>query len=710
MACTMHSVNWYVVKSVSAGDGSGEKSAVVDFVGQRLLRSCEVVHACWSPHLCEESVVLLETGELYLFDISSCLEKHSSSSNRVGGMKLKILWGENNDLEKSGRGCWFSVQFSWHPRILIVAHASAVFLVDARSEGCKVSCLLKIETLSTVQNDRFIAMCQAGSDGFNFCVSSRRLLLLCDARQPFRPLLKWVHNLDNPRYITVFRLSQLRSGIKNDEFKWATESGSCILLGSFWNCEFSLFIYGPSNDRKSVSSEILKFCNSFYAWGLPSEFSLSARETHCGSCLVREEFLKDALPDWIDWRQKTDVILGFGILDAQFFKSDNLGGFLLIRLISSGTLEAQRYHPVREFDRISDETHKAHSMTSLHSEDYLLYDMNDGEDDLKKKFQHLTLDYLKGYVKGNLPEILNAKIKQFHGVALEEEVRKVIDKKWMAGRSLPRIYDVFKGIHLPTSIHEIALRSIWAGMPTYLLQLALSSQVLKFESSNIPDQIDMLQFPFQMPSSNSNKGSNEVQPSNTLMGCFVPLQFLLTLHKLRVEKLTRNENFDGEKVDILSADDELKFQCEKVMEAADELTGSHTEADFGLHDGHAISLADDTDEFSNVDGDVKKLSFHEPVAFSDEVSSVDITSEKFGSVNNRFTTFLFRKHELSSNVNLDMVGQELLNAGCPLHLKFNDQALCLGPKELKAFKLLKKQDFDFQRGFGLYQEYISRLT
>ncbi|KAI3461869.1 hypothetical protein Pfo_018532 [Paulownia fortunei] len=114
-------------------------------------------------------------------------------------------------------------------------------------------------------------------------------------------------------------------------------------LGSFWDNEFSLFCYGPAgNENGSVSSKISKFCNSYYAWGCPSELSMSGCDCKCGSCLVREELFKASLPVWIDWRQKKHLIWGFGILEpdfsAQLSSLDSFGGFILIRLTSAGKL------------------------------------------------------------------------------------------------------------------------------------------------------------------------------------------------------------------------------------------------------------------------------------------------------------------------------------------------------------------------------------
>ncbi|MBA0687856.1 hypothetical protein Goari_015356, partial [Gossypium aridum] len=150
---------------------------------------------------------------------------------------------------------------------------------------------------AVVDEDQFLAFSRAGADGFQFVLASLSLLLLCDVRKPMVPLLRWAHALDNPCFIDVIRLSELRSQSRDDTYQWATESGFCIILGSFWNCEFRLFCYGPSSANEgSVAMEISKFCKPFLSRDL--------------SKLVCE--------------------------------SDEFGGFTLIRLMSSGRIEAQR--------------------------------------------------------------------------------------------------------------------------------------------------------------------------------------------------------------------------------------------------------------------------------------------------------------------------------------------------------------------------------
>ncbi|MBA0725466.1 hypothetical protein Golax_022054 [Gossypium laxum] len=42
----------------------------------------------------------------------------------------------------------------------------------------------------------------------------------------------------------------------------------CIILGSFWNCEFKLFCYGPYLVNEGfVATEISKFCKPFLSRG-----------------------------------------------------------------------------------------------------------------------------------------------------------------------------------------------------------------------------------------------------------------------------------------------------------------------------------------------------------------------------------------------------------------------------------------------------------
>ncbi|KAA8546246.1 hypothetical protein F0562_003015 [Nyssa sinensis] len=706
LACTMYSVHWFSVGI--RGLGSDLENPVIIMMGCKFFKS-SVVHACWSPHLPEESVVLLDSGELFLFDLESRSTTQSSNVTFIG-RRLRVSWNDSTGVEK---GRWLSCEFSWHPRILIVAHSNAVFLVDLRSEGCSVSCLLKIEMLAvanSVQNDRFVAFSKAGSDGFYFTVASDHWLLLCDVRRPLMPLLQWAHDLANPCYIDVFTLSDLRSHSNNDKYKWASESGYCIIMGSFWNCEFSLFCYGPPL-RGSVASEISRFCKSFYAWELPSQLSLSSRECHCGSCIVREEFSKDALPEWIDWRQKKEIVLGFGILNkdlsAQLSEPDSFGGFTLIRLMSSGKLESQRYCASWESVKLLEE---AHNQSSLHFENSLLYAVGGGEYKFPRKFTYLKLDYLNGFMTGNLAKILVEKMKQPSKGPREKDsfrtdfhqhiCEKLKESGFSRIRSSSAVFDVFKDISLPTSINEIALRSILVGMPMDLLQLAFSnysellevlvnSKKASLEFLDIPHQPQLPPYFFHKPSGRSSRWSEKVQPGDEFVGPVLPLPILITLCKLREEK----------EANVLSADIQLTLKCHEVMQVANEMAISVSGSD--PHNDDTLSLDDHKEDLCYGPPKVNCFSFHEPLAFSDKLSTMDKTPEKSVSKHERFTTLILKKSEkeLVFNVRMEPVGPELFNALSPLELKFDDCDMNFGPKELKTYKLLKRHYLNFLEGF-----------
>ncbi|PRQ23742.1 hypothetical protein RchiOBHm_Chr6g0264721 [Rosa chinensis] len=201
----MYSVHWFIVK---VGDfGSNSNSVRLVYVGGTVFKACCVVHACWSPHVLEESVVLLENGALFLFDLESRLDNDISNSY-FKGTRLKVLW-DNNGYGSSGNYKWLSCEFSWHPRVLTVARSDAIFLVDLRFNECSVTYLMKIEMLhmyAPIEKEQFRVLSTISSDSFHFVLASDSLLLLCDVRKPFTPVLQWAHSIDKTSYIDVFRL------------------------------------------------------------------------------------------------------------------------------------------------------------------------------------------------------------------------------------------------------------------------------------------------------------------------------------------------------------------------------------------------------------------------------------------------------------------------------------------------------------------------
>ncbi|KAF6149437.1 hypothetical protein GIB67_016975 [Kingdonia uniflora] len=279
-------------------------------------------------------------------------------------------------------------------------------MVHWRLENSEISALANIEMFdlnNPVKNNRFIAFCKAGSDGFRFCVVTEYHLCLVDTRKPLMPVLQWVHRLDNPRYVNVFKLSELRSNSTEEQYKWTSESGFAILLGSFWNSEFNLFCYGPSlpTPYGLVASKVSSFCNSLYAWELPSELCLLGSRCNCGNCLLKEDCYKTTLPEWIDWRQKQDLVLGFCIISGDPW--DCSEGFTLIRLVTSGRLELQKYFA--SWDFISVKPEESRKWLSSQIKDSRLRAISNQKYKYPRRFKYLRLEYLLGYMYGDLSNV-----------------------------------------------------------------------------------------------------------------------------------------------------------------------------------------------------------------------------------------------------------------------------------------------------------------
>nr|KJB45584.1 hypothetical protein B456_007G313800 [Gossypium raimondii] len=157
----------------------------------------------------EESVVLLENGALFLFDLASYVNCQKLNGY-IKGSKLRVLW-DDSSCAKNYK--WMCIEINWHPRILVVAQSDVALLLDFRHDKCNVICLAKIEMLSpyaVVDEDQSLAFPRVGADGFQFVLASQSLLLLCDMHKTVVPMLRWAHDLDNPCFNDVIRLISSR--------------------------------------------------------------------------------------------------------------------------------------------------------------------------------------------------------------------------------------------------------------------------------------------------------------------------------------------------------------------------------------------------------------------------------------------------------------------------------------------------------------------
>ncbi|GAB4850607.1 hypothetical protein Ancab_029916 [Ancistrocladus abbreviatus] len=728
MARTMYSVHWFRV-GIRGLDSNSDKPVLV-YLGGKLFKSCSVVHACWNPHLPEESLVLLESGELFLFDMNSPSLSSSAAASRLYSLNARFIGKKVTALRDQADECpqngWFSCEFSWHPRTLVVANANAVFLVDFRFEKAGVSCLLKTELLgynSVVENtSQFVAFSKAGPDGFYFTVASESLLVLCDVRKPLIPVLQWVQYLRQPRYMTVLPISKLRSNSSDDTHKWASETGFGIILGSFWSGDFSLFCYGPPTPAPpgSLASKISQFCNSFYAWEMPSELSLSGRHCLCGSCLFRMDFAKDDLPEWIEWQQKKEMVLGFFILDKDLSslssKSEVHGGFTLVRLMSSGKLEAQRYRASPNMVRINK---AAHGKLPLNLKDSLLYSMGNEEYKFRRKFQYLKLDYLYSYLNGILAEVLVSKSKKPIRVASGKETSVhfhefLCEKLKVLGFVVPisslSVADIFRDVSMPTSMYEVASRSMWTMLPMDILELAFSnyteclavlvdSKKMSFDFLAVPDQTQLPPFFLRNQSCRSNKWSSKVRRGNDFIGPVLPLPACLVLGEIR-----KKDNNNLKKVNEFSPELELALQCEAVMQAAQEISGNHD-----LHNEFAVPLGDDREDTWVSSQSSNSFFLYEPNAFLGELHGVNALDEDPINEDKRFSMTIAKLPDERPKGPIDPVGMELFNDLCPVVLRFDNHNVNFEPNELTAYKLLKRQFSRWQDGFAPYQDFCMRI-
>ncbi|KAL9296846.1 hypothetical protein ACSQ67_022742 [Phaseolus vulgaris] len=670
LATTLYSVHWFVARHNQILD----RPSVV-CLGDKMFKTCPVAHACWSPHILEESVVLLESGQLFLFDLECC-----GSSAGFKGTRLKVPWNDSSESK-----VWLSCEFSWHPRILVVARSDAVFLVDLRLKDCSVSCLMKIETLRMYapdENERFLALARAAPDNFYFAVVSSSVLLLCDVRKPLVPVLQWVHGIEGPSFMSVLSLSDLRSHSREDAFKLASETGFCIMLGSIWNCEFNIFCYGnvlPFR-KKSVTSKINP---TICAWELPVEINLSGHECHCGSCLLRKEFSKDALPEWIDWQQKKEIVLGFGILSnklaASLCEPDENGGFTLVRLTSSGRFELQRYHAswaqARNLEDCPDQV--------LCLNRHLLYPTSDEEYKFPKNYNYLKLDYLESYASGGLPQFLIRKLKNNYKDAHDKERKEVhellCEKLNACGfgqlRSCPAVTSVFNDVKLPESLHEVALRRLWADLPMELLQLAFLSRAechevvgnldhnrVALESLAVPNLPQLPPFFLRKSSPHSN---------DDIVGPVIPFPVLLVLNKFR----NGSSNMEGGE---FSVETELSLKYKEVMQVAGEIAVSA----YGPTqlDNHAVSLAEDGEETWAGSSKSKSFLLYSPVSFN--LSAADHAHEKSVYSDTNYDTFISYVPEKKSTEQTESVGQEIFDDLSPVELRFDAPVKKLEPQDM----------------------------
>ncbi|EPS74338.1 hypothetical protein M569_00424 [Genlisea aurea] len=658
MVCTNYSVYWYSIRIRS----HKSYSCCLDYLGcadPKALLGKSVVSSCWSPHFREESLLVLENGDLLMFSLDISSQKNSVVKKIFHislSRKLKLAVDDNRK--------WFGCEFSWHPRLFVVFHDHEVFLISCMLEGVvTVSSLLKLEIVSDAENDAFLALAMVdSSDGHCYAVATRRKLFLCHAGKPNKLMLEWEHKLDNPRYMIVSRLSNLR----------ADEMGHYIMLGSFWDDKFRVFRYGQ--DSYEMEGTVMAgFYNTYCSWGLPFDLPLLDSKCECGSCLLRSDFARDSLPVWIDWRQRENPVSGFAVLDSDLSKnlSSPENGFVLIVLTSSGCLHAQPFGAITESEKVSGAVHKRKSSSS--SSDHIhqhLYDSTGSEYRGNSKYCHLKFEFLTAYLNGNLADLILEKKPKRKNIHDGDDVCPKREEGFFSGT--PKLLN---DISLPVSIKEIALKSFYSELREHPLKLSFSKHSDhdddsddddSFEFLNVPNQNqdDDEAYPFRTPSIQSNKWSKKVQLKDSLIGPLLPPQFLLAYRRI-----------DGGSDLEEEPDSHLELICDEVVKA--------------------ILRRHDDDQ--SLGSEHPKFCYHRPPT----------ASSRQGKNDDAFSTFVFRRRASSEG------SDEVLNFGCPVEVKFRSVASSandsLGAEGMETLRGLNKLNQDFQEGFKPYREYINRL-
>ncbi|CAH8302103.1 unnamed protein product [Eruca vesicaria subsp. sativa] len=593
----------------------------------------------------------------------SCSVANASWSPQLTGECLVLL--EN--------GC----EFGWRLGTFIVARSDAVFVITRSSGSCSVRALLESESLNMDGTEEFIAFAKAGgSDSFRFILASKSYVYLCDQRSGV-PLLKWRHDVEN-----VYSLSDL--GLQTDE-----STTSCLVIGSFWNAESQMFCYGPPNDSSSL-----------YVWELPHNLLSPAGKCLCGDCEIREVVMKESLPVWIDWQKKRVLILGFGVLNKYLPSlSSSSDGFTLIRLKSSGKLEAAKFHtspdPLNSLGVDLTENPPANS-----EEVNLLYHPDDNIYKLPRRFKYLELDYLSAYTKGNLSKFLESMMskKRSSGAKKNNPLsltyhEELFEKLKLCGfgrdRSSSTVTAVFNSINSPTSVFDIALRETWSSLPMELLLFAFSNYsdvegVLldkkkpSLEFLSVPELPQLPPFLLRKPSRRSSKWSKKVQPGVDLIGPVLPLQVLLTLHELR------NGGLNSEQQEF-SPDAEFSDRCNQISKAAREMANS------GAGETTVISLDDDMWLNSDSQKEKKRFIAYSPITKTDEDSNKEHEEEL-----TKFVSKVRSKDSDVDDVGGGRSGLEVFDDMSPVEICFEEREASFDMKALfmcKANCSTPYQDF-----------------
>ncbi|KAJ3671051.1 hypothetical protein LUZ60_008477 [Juncus effusus] len=517
LATTLYSVNWFWVETrelesdkdrTTRVSKSGKWNPVLVPLGNHGFEF-PVLHACFSSHFSEESLVLLENGDLYRFDLK--LRKCS---------KIRVRLNGENDSVK-----WLSCEFGAKPWLVLVASSKGVILIDLRDGGQGQNCnLCEIGNLGLYdvnpieeRSEKILAFCKSRYFAFHFSVLTEFQLMVFDTRWVSNPVLTWDHGLQNPNFVSMFELDQLGKNSEN------SEKGFAILAGSFCTGQFNLFCYGIKNELEASSS--------FKAWGLPSRLSLSSQSCQNGEDFVSDLFSKEGVfvKDF-EFMRKNEKVLGFCVVPKDLSLIEpGLSGFTLIRLLSFGRLELQNYCIQNE------EICKQNGI--LKPCDILTVCPNCEREKLPSRRYFLDLKYLNAYLNGDLSETLNTNNSELLTEnPLSENLSELIKDSINHTSSLSTFVN---NASIPTNLFEIAILSGLNNLKPELLPLAFgnysdlfaNSRGSNFQLLQVSRNASEMETLFHLkPFRRAQKWSGKTEPpKESLVGPVLPVPVLLSL-------------------------------------------------------------------------------------------------------------------------------------------------------------------------------------
>ncbi|PKU80673.1 uncharacterized protein LOC110095321 isoform X1 [Dendrobium catenatum] len=697
MATTLYSVNWFRVETRSTDVGM-LKPLLMPLAKQGF-SSC-VVDACWSQHFLEESAVLLETGELCWFNLVT---------KRGGTHRIEL--GDNSDTK------WLGCKFGGQPWVILAASSINVVLVDLRpkriNELPKVLASVKLPdflgVVSMKEKDTFQAFCRANFNDFHFTAVTERLLILFDVRQPLVPILTWDHGLEHPTYVSMFRLSELRT---SEEFKSVSELGFVILVGSFWKNEFKIFCYGPS-DKGAIGS-------SFFAWQLPSLLSLSGK--HCSSIddLVRKMMSKENHPNQ-DMLLRNEGIAGFCIVRPNILLKcrSEPGVFVLIRLTLSGRLEIQKYHSSSDSEN---ENRIWQGIDLQETKDFTIYNTHEGNK-VSSRFYFLKLCYLSKYMNGNLSDMLIERYLELNGKGSKNEIFtddliELLSCKLQSSSS--SISSLIADVSIPTNVFEVVSRRILTTLKPEFLSLTFTKyeELLighadtTFLPLEFPKCLPHHRFPpffVNIPSRRSEFLPSTVLAADAIVGPLLPLPVLLVLQQkgMGCTEFSNEEELD---------DDLLNLECKRVLEFMFPETSIADSYDFS---GLRVSQVFQDDEqffvYRPTLGVCKSVFNDASISFPNEKtqSQIDYLSENYVVAKDtpndeKFTTFVCgnfdKKYPLDCGSEVN--DSEIFDAS-PVKLDFESFDVMLQPTEILFLNSLKRQASKWLENNKSYQDFCT---